>query len=81
MPKTLPGFLLLAGTLLLLLGLFSKPLKVKEITIPNLGKSGRIIVAILGVAFLGISAFLYYEWSLGVIPMLEMMEPEAGRRQ
>jgi hypothetical protein len=59
MPDTLPGFLMLAGLLLFVVSLYTKPIEVKETKLPTLNYKARRTVRYLGIAFMLSSAGLY----------------------
>ena len=68
MPTTVPGFLLVSGLLMLLLGLFGGGIKFKDVAVPAMSKRSRLIVAVLGIAFM-VASFLLY--NSGVIHRLQ----------
>lgn len=76
MPETMPGFLLIAGTVLFVLSFFKGPLKIMQIEIPGLSRSGQITLRVLGIIFLIIAGYYYYQhakggYSLELLPILK----------
>ena len=61
MPSTLPGFLVLVGTVLFIGSLFKGSLSVGSISLPELTDKNRQIVRYTGMLFFvaGISLFVY----------------------
>jgi hypothetical protein len=51
MPTPLPGFLLVAGTLLIVLSFMRGSFQVEKVKIPSFDESGRAIVRVIGVIF------------------------------
>ncbi|WP_148043088.1 hypothetical protein [Methylocystis hirsuta] len=62
MPKTLPGFLLMAGTLMIIFSLFKGNIELKGFKIQNMDAFGRNTLRIMGIIFIGISAYIYYNY-------------------
>jgi hypothetical protein len=60
MPTTAPGFLLVAGTVMIVMGLIGSGIEVKELKLPSLSRFSRISIAVLGLIFLATSAILYW---------------------
>lgn len=75
MPKTLPGFLMVAGLLMFVGSLFIGKLKYKGIELPALPKGARITIRILGIIFMIASALLYAFISPKEIPVLAPPAP------
>ena len=65
MPTTLPGFLLVAGTLMFVLSLFDKPIEVKEFKLPTMNSRSRMALRVIGCIFLILSAYIYYPYVSG----------------
>ena len=59
MPTTLPGFLLVAGLALIVLGLASGQINIKNIPTLEFSKRAKIILLIIGVVCTLISAYVY----------------------
>lgn len=91
MPKTLPGFLLMAGTLMVVFSLLKGNIELKEFKIPSMDAFGRNILRIIGIIFLCISAYIYYNYMYrpsGIpgdgLPLMELAPPhpnEGGPRR
>lgn len=62
MPKTLPGFLLMAGTLMLIFSLLKGNIEFKGFKIQSIDVYGRNILRIMGIIFICISAYIYYNY-------------------
>jgi hypothetical protein len=60
MPKTLAGFLLVAGTAMFVLSLLKGNFKVKEVELPLPQGRGRFAFGGLGVVFLVLAAIFYW---------------------
>jgi hypothetical protein len=67
MPTTVPGFLLMAGTAMILLSCVGGGLEIKELKLPELSRLSRSLIAVLGIIFLGASALLYTAISENVV--------------
>ncbi len=79
MPTTLPGFLLVAGTLMVVLSLFDRPVEIKEFKLPTSNSSSRMALRVIGCMFLILSAYIYYPYVSGQLhdgkdlpPMLDV---------
>ena len=59
MPKTLQGFLMLAGVVLFVGSLFVGSVKYKDTELPASGKRARLAIRISGILFMVASALLY----------------------
>lgn len=67
MPETLPGFLIVAGTILFVGSLFRGSLEFKSIKLPKLEDRARMVMMALGITFMITSVVLYYLKATSVI--------------
>ncbi|GAB3029687.1 hypothetical protein GCM10027285_10220 [Oleiagrimonas citrea] len=79
MPKTLAGFLLLAGLILLVWAVIGKPMKIKDMELQELLGWQRILIGGLGVTFMIVSTVLFAtRTDRGPIPMMAP-QPSSSR--
>lgn len=59
MPKTMPGFLLLAGVIMFVLSLIGGRIKAKDVSIPFIGNRSRWVLGSVGMLFIVYSLYIY----------------------
>jgi len=59
LPKTMPGFLLLAGVIMFVFSLFSGKIKAKDLELPALSKPSRWALGCVGAVFILLSFWFY----------------------
>jgi len=59
LPKTMPGFLLLAGVIMFVFSLFSGKIRAKDLELPALSKLSRWALGCVGAVFILLSFWFY----------------------
>jgi uncharacterized membrane protein len=70
MPQTFPGFLVVSGVLILVIGLIGGPVEFFRIRLPKLDQKVRYVMIAMGSAFLAIGFKIYFDFMLGKSPNL-----------
>jgi hypothetical protein len=62
MPTTLPGWLLLLGTILIVASVVKGRIAVKEVEVQEIDSRGRNVLMVLGALFIITSGLIYYKY-------------------
>jgi hypothetical protein len=83
MPKTLPGFLLLAGLVLVVVSCVRGRIEVAKVKVEPLDGQARWIFRLLGIIMMLLSAWLYITYASALTheqkPLLMEKQPTQGR--